>query len=238
MMLSWTAEEAETWSYGDTAKLVRALAAGLRRRIRPRESVILLGPDRPPWIIAALAIIRAGGVVTPLDVQLPDETLAHVLKDSGATWVFTTAGHQERVHQCAPDANIVLLDAEGEEQSGWRDLADGDGELPENCADDTAALFYTSGTTGPPKGVPLSHGNIAFQLETVADAGITRDKDRVLLPLPLHHVYPFVIGMLAPIRLGLTLVIPYALTGPQLMRAIREGEANVIIGVPRLYSAL
>ncbi|MFO7593583.1 MAG: AMP-binding protein, partial [Pseudomonadota bacterium] len=71
-----------------------------------------------------------------------------------------------------------------------------------------------------------------------AESGITRETDRVLLPLPLHHVYPFVVGMLAPIRLGLTLMIPYALTGPQLMRTISEGRADVIIGVPRFYAAL
>ncbi len=238
MMHTWTANEAQSWSYSDVGKLVKALAGGLCHRIQPGEAVILLGPDTPSWVIAALAVIRAGGMVTPLDVQLPDETLAHIVRDSGATWIFTTSLHQNRVLENAPEAHIVLLDSEEEEENGWRTLADGSTELPVNLADDTAALFYTSGTTGPPKGVPLSHRNILFQLETVAESGITREGDHVLLPLPLHHVYPFVIGMLAPVWLGLTLLIPYALTGPQLMRAIREGQANVIIGVPRLYSAL
>ncbi len=238
MLQTWTANEAESWSYGDVSNLVHALACGLQRRLKPREAVILLGADKPSWIIAALAVMRAGGVVTPLDVQLPDETLAHILRDSDASWVFTTSPHQERVKERAPDAHMVLLDAEEGDENGWRALTAEDGELPTNQAEDMAALFYTSGTTGPPKGVPLSHRNLVFQLETVAASGITREGDHVLLPLPLHHVYPFVIGMLTPVWLGLTLLIPYALTGPQLMRTIREGQANVIIGVPRLYSAL
>lgn len=238
MIQTWTAHEVESWSYGDVGQWVHALACGLQRRLQPRETVILFGPDSPAWIIAALAVIRAGGVITPLDVQLPDDTLAHILRDSDASWVFTTTGHQARVRESTPQANIVLLDAKEGDEHGWRALAVADGELPINHADDPAALFYTSGTTGPPKGVPLSHRNLVFQLETVAASGITREADRVLLPLPLHHVYPFVIGMLAPVWLGLTLLMPYALTGPQLLRAIREGQANVIIGVPRLYSAL
>lgn len=238
MVLAWTANGHECHSYRDIGGLVQDLARGLYRRINPGEAVALLGVDSPRWIAVALAVIRAGGAVMPLDVQMADDTLAHVLRDSSASWVFTTKGHQERVQAGAPDARIVLLDAAEGDGNGWQALAENEGELPDNGADATAALFYTSGTTGPPKGVPLTHANLAFQLDTVARSGITRDTDRVLLPLPLHHVYPFVIGMLALVHLGLSLVLPYALTGPQLMRTIHDGKVSVIIGVPRLYAAL
>jgi long-chain acyl-CoA synthetase len=63
-------------------------------------------------------------------------------------------------------------------------------------------------------------------------------EDRVFLPLPLHHVYPFVIGMLAPLALRLPLILPLSLSGQQLLRALRQGEVTAIVGVPRLYSAL
>src|SRR5439155_11143759 len=85
--------------------------------------------------------------------------------------------------------------------------------------EDRAVLFYTSGTTGPPKGVPLTHRNLAFQLNAISAADLVTKNDRVLLPLPLHHVYPFTIGVLTPLTLGLPIVIPYTLTGPQLTRA-------------------
>ena len=110
--------------------------------------------------------------------------------------------------------------------------------VPERRETDPAALFYTSGTTGPPKGVPLTHGNLAFQINTLADIRLVATGDRVCLPLPLHHVYPFVVGLLTPLALGLPVVLPYALTGPQIIRALKEGEATVLVGVPRLYGAL
>lgn len=232
------ATQTEEWSYGRFGHQVRALARGLRQRVDPGEAVALLGPETPEWIIAALAVLRAGAVVMPLDLQLADDTLKHILQDSGAPLIFTTSRHQARARTAAPQAQLLLLDVAADDPDGWQNLLGNHTALPANHSDDTAALFYTSGTTGPPKGVPLSHGNLAFQLDTVAKAGIVRDGDRVLLPLPLHHVYPFVIGLLTPISLGLTLIIPYALTGPQLMRALHHGKVTVIIGVPRLYQAM
>lgn len=103
---------------------------------------------------------------------------------------------------------------------------------------DTAVIFYTSGTTGMPKGVPLTHANLVHPLNALAGYDLVTEKDRVLLPLPLHHVYPFAIGMLLPLALGVALVLPSLLTGPQLVRALREGEVTAIIGVPRLYRSL
>ena len=112
------------------------------------------------------------------------------------------------------------------------------GALPKLGPEDYATLFYTSGTTGPPKGVPLTHSNLSVQIDAALATGLTSENDHLLLPLPLHHVYPFVIGMLAPLTRGLTVVIPQSLTGPQIIRALQEGEINVVIGVPRLYRAL
>ncbi|QIN79925.1 AMP-binding protein [Rubrobacter marinus] len=110
--------------------------------------------------------------------------------------------------------------------------------MPEVGPEDPAALFYTSGTTGTPKGVPLTHGNLRFQTSTILGADLLEESDRILLPLPLHHVYPFVIGLLTPLSAGLPIVLPRSLTGPQLVRALKEGEVSLIVGVPRLYDAL
>ncbi len=59
-----------------------------------------------------------------------------------------------------------------------------------------------------------------------------------MMPLPLHHVYPFVIGMLTPLAAGLPIIMLHALIGPQIIRALQEGEVSLVVGVPRLYDAL
>src|SRR5262249_29916229 len=232
--------DSETWSYSDLDGCVGRLAHGLCNAGLARgDRAAIIADNGPEWIAAALAIIRAGGVVVPLDVQLGEKALRHVFGDSTPRFIFTTKNRAQRIAAFAENARIVLLDGTDQDVRSWRRL------LSEKaCAllkpqpEDHATLFYTSGTTGPPKGVPLTHRNLSVQIDAALATGLAREDDHLLLPLPLHHVYPFVIGMLAPLTMGLTMVIPQSLTGPQIIRALHEGKINVIIGVPRLYRAL
>src|SRR5215208_5548041 len=235
-------EGIERWSYAELADHVQQLACGLAETgVGGGDHVALLAPNRPEWIVACLAVIEAGAVVVPLDVQFGDEELGTVLEDSDARFIFTTAERAERLEHL--DIEVVpepiLLDVGEDDERSWRCLLpDRSEELPQVEPDDPAALFYTSGTTGTAKGVPLTHGNLVFQPNTLLEEDLLTEDDRVLLPLPLHHAYPFVIGMITPLAAGLPIVIPQSLAGPQLVRALREGEATLIVGVPRLYGAL
>jgi long-chain acyl-CoA synthetase len=241
-VLAMRKKGAERWTYTELADHVRRLSSGLTEAgIRRGDHVGLLAPNGPEWIAACLAVIGAGAVIVPLDVQIDEEVLSYALEDSEASFIFTTADHTERLARLHTEVapQPILLDVEPEdERSWWRLLADEAAEPPRVDPDDLAALFYTSGTTGTSKGVPLSHRNLAFQLATLIEAELVTEEDRVFLPLPLHHVYSFVMGMLAPLMLGLAIVLPSSLTGPQIVRALNEGEVTLIVGVPRLYSAL
>ncbi|MCF8061683.1 MAG: AMP-binding protein [Deltaproteobacteria bacterium] len=230
----------QTHTYADLSRSARRFAQGLLREgVRRGDVVGLFAPLGFAWTVVCLGSLQAGAVVMPLDVQLERETLAGILKDSHPRWVFTDGERLERLRQAAPEGlSPVLLDGRKAENQWGRFLAGDAPSLPEIRPDQGAALFYTSGTTGPPKGVPLSHANLVFQIDTVRETGLITPGDRVLLPLPPHHVYPFVIGVLAPLSLGITIVLPHALTGPQLVRALREGGITLLLGVPRLYDAL
>src|SRR5437762_31707 len=243
-LFAFEKKDRDYWSFLKLATCARAFANGLvRQDFKGGNTVALFAENSPEWIASALGIIHAGMVAVPLDVQLDDKTLIHVLQDSDARAIITTQKGMERIGKLdlREKPKLISLDV-GEDDSpeaDWkRFLETEETELPTVSCDDEAVLFYTSGTTGPPKGVPLSHGNIVSQLDTAADVHLITGGDRVLLPLPLHHVYPFVIGMLAPLALGLPLVLPFSLSGQQLLRALREGEVTAIVGVPRLYSAL
>ncbi|HJQ29678.1 MAG TPA: AMP-binding protein, partial [Rubrobacter sp.] len=241
----WLQEEgAKSWSYGELAEHARRLALGLTMAgVGRGDHVMLLAPSRPEWMVACLAIVGAGAVATPVDVQVGDQTLSRILDHSSARFIFTTSNQTKRLERLdiMVKPKPILLDVGEEDSRSWRHLlakVDRLAELAQPDPDDPAALFYTSGTTGAPKGVLLSHANLAFQVDAILGANVVIRDDHMLVPLPLHHAYPFVMGMLAPLMLGLTIVLPQSLTGPQLVRALKEGEVSVIVGVPRLYSAL
>ena len=242
-IIELTKDDRRDLSWKDLEARVKALARGLvEDGLERGDRVALLAANGPPWIAAALGIIRAGGVVVPLDVQLDSKTLQHALSDSGAGRLFTDSRRRDRVDELELDhpPRLWLLDADADDEEGWQTLleADAGAGLPDLDAEDGAALFYTSGTTGAPKGVPLTHRNLGFQFGAIGDAGVVGSGDRVMVPLPLHHVYPFVVGMLLPMDLGIPIVLPAGITGPQVTRALREGKATVVVGVPRLYRAL
>ncbi len=241
-LVAFGEEGVESWSYRELAGRVRFLARGLRGvGVERGDHVAIVCGNRPEWVAACLAVISAGAVVVPVDAQIGDDDLGHTLVDSCAGHVFTTADQAGRLENLedVTSSKIILLDVGEEDGRSWRCLpAGGDEDLPGQQAGDGAALFYTSGTTGAAKGVPLSHANLAFQIDSLLGADLVSEEDRVLVPLPLHHVYPFVMGMLTPLAAGLPIILPQSLTGPQLVRALREGEATLIVGVPRLYGAL
>jgi long-chain acyl-CoA synthetase len=235
-------EGLDVWSYRKLSDHVVRLAAGLAEAgLCPGDRVAILAGNRPEWVVACLAVVQAGGVAVPLDVQLAANALKRVLKDSGVRLVFTTGGNLQRLQPVGSDPRLtpILLDAEPSDPRGWRCMLGARTVAwPEPAPEEAATLFYTSGTTGSSKGVPLSHRNLVFQLNAIIATNLLTDADRLLLPLPLHHTYPFVIGMLLPLAMGLPIVMPQSLTGPQMMRAIREGAVTAVVGVPRLFEAL
>ncbi len=214
------------------------LAAGLREAgLQHGGRVALIAPNSTDWVVAALGVIHAGGVVVPLDTQMPGEDLAHALADCDPGLVLTTTALLGHIPE-ARRTNARLLDAAGEDPAGWAGLFAPQPAPPAAKADDLAAIFYTSGTTGPPKGVPLTHRNLSSNVQAMCAQNLADAPDRMLAPLPFHHIYPFTVGILIPLTLGAAIILPYSLVGPQLVRALREGEATIMLGVPRLYEVL
>lgn len=232
-----------TWTYRELASHAQRLAGGLiDRGVKPGAHVLLYAPNSPEWLLSCLALIMAGAVPVPVDSQIGDEDLRHVVHDSEAHWIITTVYLGRQLDQIGSTsrATVIVLDAEPDATTSWHAYmkAGRETEGKNVSPQDPAVLFYTSGTSGRPKGVPLTHHNLASNLRALLDAKVIKPDDHVLLPLPFHHVYPFMVGLLAPLATGATIILPHGLTGPQILRALQEANGTAIIGVPRLYTAL
>ncbi|HEX3019716.1 MAG TPA: AMP-binding protein [Chitinispirillaceae bacterium] len=213
-----------------TASVARGLISS---GISSGERIALMANPSIDAVIAALGIIRTGATLVPIDHQINGKSLIHILKDSSPRLLIADDEVMEKIKETDLKNKPELINLSNVSLLSKEDVV-----LPDLKPEDIAILFYTSGTTGAPKGVPQNNRAISYQFAAVNEAHIIRKNDRILLPLPFHHVYPLVIGLLTALFLGLTIILPYSVTGPQLIRAIKEGDATVIIGVPRLYQAL
>jgi long-chain acyl-CoA synthetase len=257
-IVSFVKNGSVTLNYQGFLAEIRSVAAALlSQEINQGDNVVFFAPNSASWIISALATIYTGATVVPIDSQQNDDVINHILEDSSAGWIFTDEKGAKRLDKILPKSGarakskhrIVRLDND-EIAESWKKIA-GDDEASQKKAQainpqllkldasNTAVLFYTSGTTGTPKGVPLTHTNMLLQLdEVISKIDLLKPKDRVMLPLPLFHVYPLNTGLMAPLLMGLTIVLPRSLTGPEIMRALNDGKVTVIVGVPRLLRSL
>jgi long-chain acyl-CoA synthetase len=233
-------------SGAEVAERARRLAAGLiRAGVKPGDAVALLAPNGPDWVISRLAIGAAGGVAAAIDPLADAGEADLVIRDSGARLVLASAGHLPLLRDLPVFADCKVFamglgdDGAPDRIEDWRTLfAAPPTSLPELDGRATAMLVYTSGTTGRPKSFALTYANLAANVEAMCGLGVIGPDDRLLLPLPLHHVYPLVVGLLTPLAAGAVVVFPEAATGAQVVGALAVGQVTGIIGVPRLYESL
>jgi long-chain acyl-CoA synthetase len=215
------------------ARIGRAAAALRSAGVTAGVRVALLAENRPEWVIALLAALRAGATVVPLDTKLGVAELRVLLAHARPLLVVTSLAHAERALEAAPAARIVSLD---------ESPLSGTSELPveHRASDDTALIIYTSGTTGDPKGVAITLGNLLHQVRAVDAAIGPQGRERFLSVLPLCHLYELICGLLVPLSRGAVISYPgtETLLPAELARIMKERRITSLVGVPLLYRAL
>ncbi len=242
ILASGSSGELASITYAALHSDITRFASGLHGgAFRDGALVLLWAPNSPAWVMGWLGVAAAGCVPIPLDDQADEEALRAVLRQSTPACAVTVIGHVQSLHQAGMAAHtpIILLDADGDARS-WKRLPRGERQIAARAGDErrVAVLLYTSGTTGVPKGVPLTHANLMSNVHALLAAGIVSRTDRVLLPLPLHHAYAATVGMLTILARGAAIVLPSGITGPELTAAVARARVRILIGVPRLYEAL
>ncbi len=230
----------QTISFEELVKRTRALASGLLEQgVVLGEPVALLAPNGFGWVIARLALGAIGAIAVAIDDLATDGELRTIFSGFRAARVLCKSSRAEALRKSNPALSIIALDDGPEGVGGIETPFVAEARrLPEISDSAPAMLAYTSGTTGTPKAIVLTHSNIETNVRALLGSRLVGPGDRVLLPLPLPHVYPFVVGLLTPLGSGATVVFPESATGPQILEAIRLADVSAIVGVPRLYSAI
>jgi len=240
--------EKEIYSYGDLLNKVRSVAYRLREeKVEFGDRVALIGENHPSWAIAYLGTVLHGAVIVPLDPHGEIETITNFIENSEAKVAFLSPDQTERFSQieeklgCHIPAVVWNLE---QSSNGFQHFDDWSStEFPDSFAaekptakdDDIAVLMYTSGTTGVPKGVPLTHGNIVAELEGVNYILKLTDQERILSLLPLFHAYLQIVNLWIATTYGCEVGYLKELTPAELSEAMKSFKPTILTTVPRLW---
>jgi long-chain acyl-CoA synthetase len=220
------------------------LAQSLKQAgIAPGDRVALYLPNIPAFPLAYLAVQRVGGIAVSLNPTLTAEEVQYILDDSGARIVFTVGELVRNVSRsrCPTLTHVVACEGEADGAVPIADWLTGTattGPMALRKVNDAAALLYTSGTTGQPKGATLTVGNVVSNMRvTVQTMALCRD-DRVATFLPLFHVFAQNVMMNAAFEAGATLVLFRRFEPRAILRTIQEERATVLFAVASIYVAL
>ncbi len=196
------------------------------------ERVCFLVPPGWEYVAVQWGIWRAGGFAVPLAVSHPPAELAYVLDDAEPEVVVVHPDLMERVAGVAADRRIPVLQTPALLREGPV------GELPDLDEARPAMMLYTSGTTGRPKGVVLSHGNLEAQVGSLVEAWGWSEDDHILLHLPLHHVHGIVNVLTCALWSGAACQILPAFDAVEVWERIARGDLTLYMAVPTIYRRL
>ena len=226
-------------SFRDVQLRSKTMAARLAAAgVRPGDRVIVSAHNHPDWAIAFFGILRAGATAVPVDPALDAAGWASVVAESAAravVWDDTVKARQE-IAASSPSLHAMDLHAVMEHDGTLSPLP-----LPvdvEVRPTDVASLIFTSGTTGRPKGVMLTHANFTSLVAALAPIFPLSRGDAVLSVLPLHHTFEFTCGLLLPLSRGARVVYIGELTGDRLAEGLQVSRAAAMVGVPALWQML
>ena len=236
------------YTFAEMLRAIRSVAYRLGQEgVASGERVALIGENHPSWALAYLGTLYNGSVCVPLDPHGEIETITNFLENSEAKVAFLSPDQTGRFEQIQEKLGrhipAVVWTFEGtsngfqrfEDWSATEFPADFAQAVPTAKEDDIALLMYTSGTTGTPKGVPLTHGNIVGELSGVNDVLKLSDKERILSLLPLFHAYLQIINLWVATTFGPQVGYLRELTPAELSDSMKAFKPTILSTVPRLW---
>ncbi|MFN2545027.1 MAG: FadD3 family acyl-CoA ligase [Actinomycetota bacterium] len=228
------------------AAVERAGAACSSAGLEPGERAAIWAPNIHEWIVAALGVVSAGGVLVPINTRFKGDEAAYILEKSGARLLFTTTGflgndYVGMLRSAGVTIDTVILRGEAPARTTpWQVFLDSGSatRLPAVSAHDLSDVIFTSGTTGRPKGVMTAHGQSVRVFEMWADIVGLREGDRYLVVNPFFHTFGYKAGILACLMRGATVYPQAVFDAGEAMRRIAEHGITVLPGPPTLYQSI
>ncbi len=253
----------EELHFAEVKQQVHNYSAALSAKgLKKGDRLGLISENRIEWPLTYLSAVYNGIVIVPFDIHTSHDGLAIYAEFADLHGIaFSEKYAQQACTMCskAPNCNVLIhfdeasldatLNAKGHDQTYIEDMLQSPGkpgELSHNapCSleplskKDPAAIIFTSGTTGNPKGVTLSHYGIIANSNASKDSLPIDEHDNFVAVLPFHHTYPTTCSFISPFSVGGAVTIVEKIIGQKIIADIRDSKGSIIIGVPLLFDKL
>lgn len=239
-------------TYGEMGRLISYLGTGLiERGLDKGDRVVLIADNSPEWCLVYAAVTSAGGIVVPLEIHMRENEIRHLMLHSESKFLVTSPQiHSDQIEGMnLQDVQVIVI---GEKESGLGGtslgevMAEGKERINSGSGtffnrkagiapEDTAAICYTSGTTGQPKGVVLLHRNLISNTKALLDRFSITEDDVFLCLLPLYHTFATTTNFLVTSASGCSVAFARSLKSRDILEDIEREGITVLIGVPLLF---
>ena len=202
---------------------------------------LIVMENRPEWIYSFFAVWDKKSAGIALDANSNSDEILYVLEDSHPNVIFCSNETEKTVFEAVEKysskntVKIINVDKITVEQEKMNAIKNMEFELENPTGDETAAMLYTSGTTGSPKGVMLSFNNLNTEMEGLYEKGIFDYRDQILAILPFHHVLPLTATVLLMLKYQTSIVFVEKIASKEIFDALEKNRVTAIIGVPRVF---
>lgn len=223
------------YTYSEVLQISQIYADTFLDNCKPSK-VLIFAENSPEWCFALYGSLRCEALVVPVDVQSTRNEVQYIIDDCTPDIIFTTDNKLDFFSNIdCKGAKIVTPSCIAIDNSSNVAVSN----IPVRGQDATMFIIYTSGTTGNPKGVMLSYKNVMFNIDAVSKSvPIFKEDSNVMILLPLHHVFPLIGSLVAPLSVGSTVYIAEGMNAEAILKTLNQGRISLIIGVPRLYDML
>ena len=229
-----------TFTYAEAEKKIKEVSYYLLSQgVKKGDKIAVSGKNSPEWAIAYLGIIYAGCIVVPLDILLKDSEMETLMKFGGVSRLFIDS---DRIRNIDKDGSVGLIEKLSlEPDDEYKYVLDLDGEEREGFeakSDEVAAILFTSGTTGTPKGVMLTNENLVADCYLAQGNMNIYSTDVFYAILPIHHAYTMLAVMYESFSVGACTVFGKKLVVTQILKELREGKVTMFLAVPMLFNKM